>query len=169
MSCPWVVFNRICADLWFWGGNHLRLGRSTWCTSRARPKLAAFTQFHFDFGHDKATGPPMPLSTAGLNLQRTNHKTKFLSHENPYLRSARHGLDSRERYEHSMAFFEIFRWSLSCGAETSPHAFLCFPWHLPHLAHFRVNYRWLICFDMPMLCWLFKKYTSDYISFTHLL
>lgn len=84
------------------GGNHLSLGSSTQCTSQVRPTLAAFTQFHFDFGHDKATGPPMSPFTAGLNLQGTNHKAKFWSHKNPYLRSARRGLYFRGRYEHSM-------------------------------------------------------------------
>lgn len=62
------------------------------------------------------------------------------------------------------SLFEIVRWPPPRGAETSPHVFLCFPWHLPCLAHLRVN-----CFDMHMLCSLFKKHTSDYISFLHLL
>lgn len=100
---------------WFMilGGNHVRLGSSTWCTPQTRQKLAVYTKFHFDFGHNKATGFSVPLFPAQLNLQRASHKAKVLSHKTPCLRSARPGLYFNVSYEHTMVFFPIIvLWNL---------------------------------------------------------
>lgn len=68
------------------GGNRLRLGSSTWCTPQARPKLAAFTQSHLDFGHDKATGPPVSLFTGETKPTEDQPQSKILVPQKPILR-----------------------------------------------------------------------------------
>lgn len=107
------------------GGNHVRLGSSTWCTPQTRQKLAAFKKFHFDFGHNKPRGLSMPLFP--LNPQRAVHKAKCLSHKTPSLRSARPGLHLNLWTEHSLL---SNNYSLKCLNWSKPpegrHRTLCF-------------------------------------------
>lgn len=136
---------------WFMalGGNHVRLGSSTWCTPQTRQKLAVFTKFHFDFGHNKLRGLSVPLFPAQLHLQRASHKAKCLSHKTPSLRSARPGLHFNARYEQNMVFLPvIILWNLLSWSKP-PKGRCC---TLSFLS-FSPNPRFVNCRWLALTCW----------------
>lgn len=157
------------------GGNRLRLGSSTWCTPQARPTLAAFTQSHLDFGHDKATGPPVSLFMGETRPTEDQPQSKILVPQKPILRECQTWPQFQGKISTipcsscRWSLFEVFKSSLLSQAETSPHAFLHFPRHLLYLVHPRVNYHWLLGFGMHFFMFILKEHTSDYESFIHLL
>lgn len=48
----WAMFQKNLCWFMVLGGNHVKLGSSTWCTPQTRQKLAAYTELHFDFRHN---------------------------------------------------------------------------------------------------------------------
>lgn len=172
LSCSselsWAMFQKNLGLFMVLSGNHVRLGSSTWCTPQTRQKLAVSTKFHFDFGHNKATGFSCATLHSTTKSTEGQPQSKMLVPQKPIFKECQtwsllqckvwtfHGVLSKSHFLKSSTWIK---------PSTSKDLTLCFVFPTSHLVTLfqMVSCYWLI--SLPIMhvhkqsiccCLLFK-------------